>query len=149
MFAANSVQHQSSTGPTNFGGTIYGYADGNNYYSSSVTATFSSSGSVDATTTAAAITNTISGDTWYSPNTTGIGSSYWIKATVSSGSTPTGSSIGSWISLASDQSWSLDATNFSTLYQSNLLVQVSSSATGTPVVCSGTIILQTYKAIPI
>jgi hypothetical protein len=46
---------------------------------------------------------------WFSPTTTSIGSSYWVRATVNSGSLSAGTT-GSWVSLASAQSWSANQT---------------------------------------
>lgn len=143
MFAANGVQNAAAVaGPTNFSGQIASYTL---YKDSSSTATaeFLSDGAIQGYVGGSygesAIANTLSGQTWYLPNQTGIGSSYWINATLITGSTPTSGVLNSWQSLASGASWELSIFGTSLLETSTLLVQISSSATGTPVVASGTV----------
>ena len=140
MFAANGIQHQSSGGPTNFLGSISTY---NPYGGLEASAIFtlqsngSVVGSIGATEFETALSNSLSGDTWYSPVTTGVGSSFWAQATIVAGPTPDGTPVGSWESLASDLTWSrtLSGTNVSS--STVLSVQISSSPTGTPVVATG------------
>ena len=47
------------------------------------------------------------GPNWYSPTTTGIGSSYWIRPVVLSGVTPTGLTANAWTALSSNRSLSI------------------------------------------
>lgn len=53
----------------------------------------------------------------------GVASDCEVRATVSSGSTPTGSATGSWLALSADRSWSLTKST-SGLDSSTLLIEV-------------------------
>ena len=151
MFSTNGIANAVvAAGPTNFGGTLYAYTS----YKTNASATveFGSDGSISGigvATDGGVITDTISGDTWYSPNTTGIGSSYWVKATT--GDFVNGSPTGSWESLSSTQAWYVDVIGDSQTMIASLFIEISSSGTGTPVVASGTVVLQaeTGSAEPI
>jgi hypothetical protein len=145
MFSVAGISHQgASAGPTNFGGMIYAYQTivgdpgGGIVYFSSDGSVIGSAGSNAGETV---IIDTLSGENWYVPNTTGIGSSYWIKATVTSGAQPSGTSVGLWVSLSSTASWGNFASGDGSVSSSTLFVQISSSATGTPVVASGNVTL--------
>lgn len=77
---------------------------------------------------------------WYQPLTTGIGSSYWIRATLQSGTTPTtNAGLGTWLQLNANRLWQNDRAPASGIGSttSTLLFEISTSATGTPVVASG------------
>lgn len=61
-------------------------------------------------------------DWWYQAPQTGIGASYEIRATLSSGDTPTGSALSTWLALTSSRSWSLSVSNG--IKQCSLSVQI-------------------------
>ena len=84
------------------------FADSAPGVSASATLTFQSNGTV---TSAQSVNNftTPGSSNWYSP-TTAVGASYWIRATVTVG-TLTSGTTGSWVSLASNQSWTKSATS--------------------------------------
>lgn len=143
MFAANAIQHQSSGGPSNFGGTLWGYGES---FAASVEVIFNTNGSIVGVVTDYSITDTINGDNWFAPNQTGIGSSYWIRATVVSGSITTGSPTGSWLSMSSTTSWTVFRFGAGSA-NAQLFIEISSSGTGSPVVASGTVNLTAQVAI--
>lgn len=99
-------------------------------YSMTATVTFQTTGVVQATATNQATQTGY----WYSPSTSGIGSSYWIKVTKLSGNTPTGSALGTWLQLSSDRSFTLSGS-------SNALgqyaVKIATSASDSAIVGSG------------
>jgi len=49
---------------------------------------------------------TSSGSSWFAPATAGIGTSYWCKASLVSGQSPTFGATGAWIQLSTGPSWS-------------------------------------------
>jgi len=92
---------------------------------------FNSNGTV--TLSATPITDDASGPTnWASPTTTGIGSSYWIRATATSGTLTTGTS-GAWVSLASNVTFakSTSGTGTSTV---TFTIDIASDAAGSNIV---------------
>jgi hypothetical protein len=70
--------------------------------------TFKADGTVTGVGAASDMTAAGSGN-WITPTTSGIGGSYWIRATQTSG-TITGGVVGSWVQLSSDWSWSKNST---------------------------------------
>ena len=141
MFSTNGIANAvSAAGPTNFLGGISAY---NPYGGLEASAIFtlqsdgSVVGSIGSTEFETTLSNSLSGDTWYSPITTGIGSSYWAQATIVYGPTPNGTPVGSWESLASDLTWSITLSGTNVSSSTVLSVQISSSPTGTPVVATG------------
>jgi hypothetical protein len=107
----------------------------------SVTLTFTPAGTFTAT---ADSTSSNAKGRWSNKATTATtpGASTWIKATLQSGTTPTGSSIGSWLPLTSNVSWTWTSpTGSAGTSTGTILVQFSTSSSGTPVVSN-----QTYVA---
>jgi hypothetical protein len=81
---------------------------------------------------------------WYFPGSTGIGSLYWVRATVTSGSTSGGSSTGVWISCNSSPGWSRNATSVS-VQTVNLTLDFASDSGGTNIVGTATVRIQAIK----
>lgn len=124
-------------GPTDFGGTLYRSNFGS---TCSASLTVGSDGSFSVGGTGSIVSNTIGSDAWYYPNLAGVGSSYWVRATLSSGSTPSTGTMGSWQQLSSGRTWSNSSGGGAFGSRtSTILFEVSTSSGGTPVVCSGTV----------
>lgn len=128
-------------GPTIFGGAISAFRFGAS--AASVTASLNTDGSLSASGSGDTVNvSQVNGDSWYAPPTTGIGSSFYVRATLSSGSAPSsGSGTGTWLALSSARSWTYNSGTGGAVSSRSgtLLIEVSPSATGTPVVCSGSI----------
>lgn len=77
---------------------------------------------------------------WHDPVTGSIGSSYWIRATKTSGDLPDGT-LGTWLSLATARAWSFTRSTVGTS-SCELSVQISSDSSGTVIVGSATIFIQ-------
>lgn len=125
-------------GPTNFGGTInrdrFGTAN------NTATAGFDNDGNLYIGGTGTVVADTISADHWYFPNAAGVGPLHWIRATLSSGSTPTSGTMNTWTSLTSAQQWTNNSGGGSAGNRtSTILFEISTSSGGSPVVCSGTV----------
>jgi hypothetical protein len=75
---------------------------------------------------------------WFSPVTPGIGTGYWIRLTVNSGTSPSGSAVGSWLQLSSARSWSLTRTTIGT-FTGNYTLEIATDSGGTNIVASQTI----------
>lgn len=73
---------------------------------------------------------------WYSPTTPAIGASYFIRATLLSGSTPSGS-LGVWLALSAFKSWTLSVTGGGAAVCS-LLIEISTAGSDATVVTEGT-----------
>ena len=70
-----------------------------------------------------------SGD-WVTPATSIIGDDYEIRATVTAGTNPTGSAVGSWLALSSTISWYCDITGAG-FHSSTLTIEIRDAATST------------------
>jgi hypothetical protein len=86
---------------------------------------------------------------WYTPTTTGIGSSYWIKfsfvSSVFNNGITSGDTLDVWHSLSTARQRTLSTGgDADALYQYSY--QISSSSSGTPVVASGTIVLEVINS---
>jgi len=66
---------------------------------------------------------------WVSPTSTGIGSSYEVRATMTSGVTPVGT-FNSWIALSTNRTWSLSRSNLGTT-TSAFTLEIRDTATDT------------------
>lgn len=87
---------------------------------------------------------------WYTPTTAGIGSGYWIRATLSSGQTPSsGSALDTWLQLNATRTWTYTAPSggmFSSR-SGTLLIQISSNSTGTNIVTSGSFYFEVSREV--
>jgi hypothetical protein len=81
---------------------------------------------------------------WYNPNTTGIGSNFWIRVTLSSGTTPTGS-LNSWLQLSTNRSWSVARPTVGT-NTSVLAVSIATDAIGANIVATGSYTLSATRS---
>lgn len=91
-------------------------------FNQSATLRFKSDGTVEATTNAG--TEQLSASTdWIIPNDAAPGS-YQVRATVTSGATPDGGTVGSWQALTSTRSWTLFAPGSTGSRGCTLLIEV-------------------------
>lgn len=75
---------------------------------------------------------------WHAPTTTGIGSSYWCRMTVNSGTALTGSATGSILALSSNRNWTLTRSGVG-VNTTNATLEIFSDAAGANLVASRTI----------
>jgi hypothetical protein len=70
---------------------------------------------------------TSSANNWFTPTTTGIGSNFWVKATVSSGSNYVlgGAAAGVWVQISTSRAASINNSTSTTEAVGNMLVQFS------------------------
>lgn len=119
-----SIRHFPS-----FGGTVNAIAPAPSTATAGVT--FNTDGSISFNGSGpAADTN------WWRPTATSIGASYWVRATVNSGTLSTGTS-GSWLQLNAARSWTKSSTGAGVL-TCNITLQVASDSGGANIVSSGT-----------
>lgn len=134
MFAA-----AGGGGPvSNFAGNITKYVTGAS--ACSVTVTFETDGTVTGSEggPAGTFTNGAAGDTWYEPTLAGIGSSYWIRATLTTGSAPSTGTMNTWQQLTSPLAWSYNSgTGGAVSSRSGTVLFEISKTSGGAVVCSG------------
>ena len=137
----------SAAAPTNFGG-IY---ERDRVFTSPATATvtFQTDGSIQGSGTGTVAIDTITtsgaGDTWYSPTTVGIGSSYWVRATKTAGTNPSTGTLGSWLQLNAARAWS-NSMSTGGSKTSTLTIEIASDSSGTTIVCSGSVeIIAVYE----
>lgn len=122
---------KSNAGPVSgYGGQVEGYNLGSGTASASVT--FNTNGTVSASASGnSLVINTVDGDQWYSPTTTGIGSSYWWRYTVVSGSAPVGGlTAGTWYQLSSSRSLSFSVSSQASL-GGTFTIDIAASSGGT------------------
>lgn len=79
------------------------------------------------------------GSGWYTDGHATVGDGYWIRATKTSGFTPTSGTLGTWLQLSADRYWALSVTNATRTC--TLKIEISTSSSGTPVVSAGTVTL--------
>ena len=77
---------------------------------------------------------------WFSVITPGIGASYWVRFTVTSGFTPSGSTINTWISIATSPSWYLlsGSSPSGSLRICEFTVEFATDSSGTNIVATHT-----------
>lgn len=74
---------------------------------------------------------TTAGPNWYSPTTTSIGSSYWVKATFTTTTAPSGSgntttgTFGSWGQITANQTWTWSTATGQTEWAGTMTLQFS------------------------
>jgi hypothetical protein len=73
---------------------------------------------------------------WHDPLQPGVGGSYWIRATVVSGSSPTGAALNTWLPLNISYEWA-HITTPNDYRDVTLLIEISSSADVADLVTSG------------
>lgn len=96
------------------------------------TVSFSPNGTVTATGS--------SPGNWFLPTTAGAGSNFWIRASLASGNSPSGSALNSWLPLSAVVSWSLSRTGLGTL-TTQLSYGIAANALGSDLVGSGSIFI--------
>lgn len=69
-------------------------------------------------------------DDWGTPNGVGIGADFEIRATKTSGLTPSGSALSTWLPLSADQSWYFSRTSTGTS-SCTLTIEIRDVATST------------------
>lgn len=76
---------------------------------------------------------------WYTPTTTGIGSSYSIRATLDSGDTPSGT-LGSWLTLNTNRTWSFSVSTppIVEIKSCSLTIEIALTSDTSTVLSSGT-----------
>jgi hypothetical protein len=75
------------------------------------------------------------GANWFTPTTASIGSSYWAKLTVNTGTAPNSGTVGSVVSLSAGQAWTWSrSTNGTT--NATCTLQIFSDAGGTSLVAT-------------
>lgn len=79
-------------------------------------------------------------ETWYTPTGGTPGNSYWIRATLDSGSTPTGT-FGSWTQMSSTQTWSAAAFNPGT-FDCVFTIEIASDSGGSTIVATAQYTIQ-------
>jgi len=84
---------------------------------------------------------------WFLPTTTGIGSSYWVRADVMAGLVVSSGTTGTWQQLSSTRSWSRATVSSGggLTTQTRLRIRIASDSAGATVVGSFTCLLQTFN----
>lgn len=75
---------------------------------------------------------------WYRPTTTGIGSNYWVRATLLSGDLPSGSALNTWLALSSARAWQLTTTGSATIRSKECVLKLEFSVDSGGAVIVGT-----------
>lgn len=116
--------------------SAFGVASGGG--SKTVGIRFESDGDISVRTTT---TSYNARSTWYSPQAAGVGSGYWVKAELISGTAPGVGGLDVWQHLDADKTWEL--TRSGTGEEAcTLLISVADSSAGTNIIGSGTFYLR-------
>jgi hypothetical protein len=103
---------------------------------------FNTNGSIDIRVGASYTVN----QNWFNPNSTNIGNQYWARATLSSGTSPGGDVVGSWLALTSAREWNLSQSIVG-LTTCTLTIAIASDAAGTNIVGSGSFTITVEQSI--
>lgn len=83
---------------------------------------------------------------WYSPTVAGIGSSYWIRASLVSGSVPNGgsdSTFNTWIPISGVCSWAMQVSGGVSGFRAGTIrLDISANSNGSPVLTTGTVYIE-------
>jgi hypothetical protein len=92
--------------------------------------------------TAVAVGDSTTNFNWGSPTTAGAGNSYWVRATLSSGSTPSGSALNTWHQLSIARGWSVFRSSSSVGTTTSVLtMQIATDSGGSNIIDTATITL--------
>lgn len=110
---------------------------------SSASITLGSNGVVSET--GAAADNSSPGANWFSPTQTGIGSQYWVRATVTVGASTDTGTFGSWLSLSAGQSWGQNSAT--STKSTTFTLEFATDAAGANIVktVTGTVVARTHS----
>lgn len=95
--------------------------------------TFSTVGQITFTSSDSGGANTAVNTEWYIPNTTAIGSSYWVRMTVTAGTSPSPGTVGSWTQISTNQEWDWVRTTVGTT-TATLTLDLASDSGGATIV---------------
>ena len=111
-------------------GTLTRYGEDDQLSPTNATAgiKFRTDGTIQVTSSSALGAYVASGD-WFQPTTSGIGSSYWVRADLVSGNTLSSGTLGAWQQLTSDRKWEI-ATVANGQKETFLTISVAASAGG-------------------
>lgn len=147
MFSA-LANHVNSNGFTNFSGTISAWSYYDDPFGSSAIVYVGTQGDIFGGGYQT-ITENLSSQYYYFRPTLQLGNYCWVRASITSGSTNIVlDSLNTWLSLSSTRNWQLNNSTPYSTETTNLLIEISTSTTGTPVVASGTIILSAAMLDP-
>lgn len=106
--------------------------------------TFSATATVDA---AISFTNDAAGDLWFAPAEAGIGTAYWVRATLTSGSAPSSGTTGAWQQLSTARAWAYNSGTGgpSSSRSGTLLLEISSDSGGASIVASGSYYIEASR----
>lgn len=76
------------------------------------------------------------GANWGTPTTSGAGANYWIRATLSSGSTPSGSALNTWHQLNAQRGWLVERNSTIGTTSCTLSVSIATDSAGTNIVAT-------------
>lgn len=72
---------------------------------------------------------------WVTPTSYTGQQDHWVRFTVDSGTSPSGSGTGSWLALTSDRAWYLEESG-SNLVQCGYTIEIATDSGGSNIVCS-------------
>lgn len=74
---------------------------------------------------------------WFRPAQAGVGAGYWIRATLASGTTPSGAALGTWLQLNVNRTWALTRLSLGSV-NCSLNISIATDSGGTNIVATGT-----------
>jgi hypothetical protein len=110
--------------------------------SAGATIYFNSDGTVTYAVQFVDVSNTVGTESWFSPTTTGIGNSYWVRFTVTSG-TLTTNQASTWTALSSARAFDKQAV--SGAVSATVTVEIASDSGGTNIVFTSTGNIVSYQ----
>jgi hypothetical protein len=85
---------------------------------------------------------------WFSPTKADAGSSYWVRATLVSGNTPSGT-LNTWLALSGTRGWTLTAPAGGSVQNRSctLQMQIANDAAGANIVTAGSAFLNVEREV--
>ena len=129
-----------------FGGLVSAFRTGT--LPATVTIFANTDGSMSASFVDSVTQNETTGDTWFGSVSAGIGSTHWVRATAT-GDTLNSGTTGTWQQLNTARSWSISSLGGAggSIRGANVFLEISTSATGTPVIASGTYFIEANNEV--
>lgn len=146
MTAATSMMARNRVQISDFGGTVSALDGAPTPYNPNAIIGFQTDGTLTSNATPSASPAISVGSTWRNgAPITGIGSLYWVRATLLSGTNPTTGTMGVWTQLSVAQSYANTRASVGTT-TSTILFEFSLNSAGTAIIGSATVILRAEAA---
>ncbi len=139
----NDLHGKSAAAPSNFNSSVeidYNQYTGSSTVNMSLSVSLNTDGSITSNASGYKTITPLGAVNWFTPNTSGIGSSYWVNVTVASGSLGTGAT--GWQTLGTARTWGITGSVTKTSSGLDRFVTLNftiAASSGGPALATGTL----------